>query len=371
MGDPTRWAVVPFHFWSAVLFLLGSIVGSFLNVCIHRLPRGESLVRPPSHCPHCGQSIPWFLNLPVASWLLLRGRCRSCSARISPRYLLVELLTAALFLACWLVYGERSVALALVYCLGMAGLVVATFIDFEHFIIPDTITIGGVAAGVLGSFLVPELQHAASPVEALQRCALGAGLGGGVIYAVVRLGKLFLGRQKFPLPPGTRVYFTEECLVLPDRTIPYAEVFYRRSDAIVLEARQVELVDRCYWNVPVRLTQTILHVGPDQFPTEQVHCLEAVTDRIVIPREAMGLGDVKFMAAIGAFLGAAGVLFSLIASAFIGSIVGVTLILAGRHQRSNPIPYGPYLALAAAVWALAGEPLLRWWLKFLQSHLGL
>ena len=87
--------LVPFHFWSLVFFVLGCIVGSFLNVCIHRMPLGMSIVTPPSHCPHCKYSIPWYLNIPLVTWLALRGRCKNCGAPISPRYFIVELLTGA------------------------------------------------------------------------------------------------------------------------------------------------------------------------------------------------------------------------------------------------------------------------------------
>src|SRR5437660_12093139 len=151
------WAAVPFQFWSVVLFALGCIVGSFLNVCIYRLPLGQSVVSPPSHCPHCKYSIPWFLNIPLVTWVYLGGKCRNCGAPISVRYFLVELLTGLTFLACWESYGFQSWALAVAYCIFLAGLIAATFIDFEHFIIPDEITIGGMIVGFLCSFLVPAL----------------------------------------------------------------------------------------------------------------------------------------------------------------------------------------------------------------------
>jgi len=97
MFDPRFWNTVPFHFWSLTMFIFGCIVGSFLNVCIHRMPRGESLIFPPSHCPHCGYSIPWYLNIPLFTWLLLRARCAHCRAPISARYFFVELLTGLAF----------------------------------------------------------------------------------------------------------------------------------------------------------------------------------------------------------------------------------------------------------------------------------
>src|SRR6202050_3143065 len=113
--NANNWALVPFHFWSLTFFALGCIVGSFLNVCIYRMPLGLSIVTPPSHCPHCKYAIPFYLNIPLVTWLALRGRCKKCAAPISPRYFIVELVTGAAFLSCWLVFGAKSPALALVY----------------------------------------------------------------------------------------------------------------------------------------------------------------------------------------------------------------------------------------------------------------
>src|SRR5580692_6803300 len=140
--DTATWAHVPFHFWTVAFFVLGSIVGSFLNVCIYRMPLEQSIVSPPSHCPHCNYSIPWYLNIPLFTWLFLRGKCANCGAPISIRYFLVELLTGVIFALSWIAFGHESALLSLVYCLFLSGLIAGTFIDFEHFIIPDEITIG-------------------------------------------------------------------------------------------------------------------------------------------------------------------------------------------------------------------------------------
>src|SRR5215813_13943416 len=320
--DPHTWAAVPFHFWSVVFFIFGSMVGSFLNVCIHRMPLGQSIVSPPSHCPHCKYSIPWYLNIPLITWLYLGGKCRNCGAPISIRYFLVELLTGVTFLGCWLAFGNISVALALIFCLFLSGLIVATFIDFEHFIIPDEITFGGMVLGFLCSYLVPSLQGQTSLTGAARQSLLGMGVGAGVIYAILRVGKLVFGRQRVALPTDTKIVFTETAVQLPDKAIPYEELFYRESDTITLHARTVELVDRCYKEVVVRLSPDALRIDDERLNPEEVPHLEAVSDQIVLPREAMGLGDVKFMAAIGAFLGWKAVFFSLIVSSFIGSLVG-------------------------------------------------
>src|SRR5271170_944496 len=136
MFDPKIWALVPFQFWTLCFFVFGCLAGSFLNVCIHRMPREESIVRPPSHCPHCGYSIPWYLNIPLVTWLWLRGQCANCKEDISMRYFLVEALTGTVFALSWLSFGHQVPAAAAVRCVLLAGLIAATFIDFEHFIIP-------------------------------------------------------------------------------------------------------------------------------------------------------------------------------------------------------------------------------------------
>jgi leader peptidase (prepilin peptidase)/N-methyltransferase len=361
------WAQVPFWFWGLLLFMLGSMVGSFLNVCIHRLPRGESIVSPPSHCPHCGYAIPWYLNLPLLTWLYLRGRCRNCAAPIAARYVLVELLTGLAFLGCWRGFGRASVWVALIYCLFLAGLIAASFIDFEHFIIPDEITIGGMVVGFLLSGLVPALHGAGTAAKALERSALGLAFGALLIYGILRVSKLMYGRQKFELAPDTRVFFTDTAVKLPDREIPYDDVFYRKSDTIVLQARTVEMVDRCYVRVPVRLSPQRLQVGEETFQPEEVQHLEVVTGQIVVPREAMGLGDVKFMGAIGAFLGWQAVLFSLMVSAMIGAAVGLALVAVQRAKLSSSrLPYGPYIALAAVIWMFQGPRLVAWWFRLFE-----
>ena len=360
--DTGYWAAVPFHFWSLCFFVFGCIVGSFLNVCIHRLPLGMSIVTPPSHCPHCKYSIPWFLNIPLVTWLALKGRCKNCGASISPRYFVVELLTGLMFLACWLEFGNPlhqypSMPLALVYAVFLAGLICATFIDFEHFIIPDEITFGGVAVGLVASFFLPQLQNAHTHGAGILWGAVGAVAGAGIVYGFSRLGKLLFGRQRLKWPVLSRITFTETCLHLPDKEIPYEEIFYRKTDTIVLQARTVELIDRGYEDVTIKLSPTLLTIGDEKLNPDDVPHMEAESAEIVLPREAMGLGDVKFMAAIGAFIGWQGAVFSLMASSLIGSVAGIVLILLRKREWSSRMPYGPYIAAAAVLWLFGGKNL--------------
>lgn len=366
MFDRQIWAQAPFHMWSALMFVFGSMVGSFLNVCIHRMPRDLSVISPPSHCPHCKYSIPWFLNIPLFTWLLLRGKCKNCSAPISVRYFLVELLTGVAFLICWLHFGHKSPWLALAYALLMAGFIVATFIDFEHLIIPDEITIGGAVVGFILSFAVPLLHHTTDRGVAMKTSLLGIVVASGSIYLVLRGGKLLFGKERIKLDPDSRLIFTETHLQLPDgREIPYGEMLYRDTDIIRLYAKTVELAEICYFAKQVTLTPKELTIGEEKFNPEDVKHMELVTSELVLPREAMGLGDVKFMAAIGAFIGWQASLFTFFASACIGSIVGIGMKLLKMDDKSGKIPYGPFLTLAAIIWIFLPDAAQDFWRNYL------
>jgi len=172
---------LPSELLGAMAFVVGLVVGSFLNVVIYRLPRGESLVRPGSHCPGCGQGLAPWDNVPVLSYLWLRGRCRSCRTRISPRYPAIELLTALLFASIAMRYG--ATAMTPVLLAFAAALVAAAAIDLDHRIIPDEISVGGLLLAVV---LVPAVHALAGAhfADALLRSAGGALLGGGAFWTV-------------------------------------------------------------------------------------------------------------------------------------------------------------------------------------------
>ena len=174
-----------------IVFIFGSLVGSFLNVCVHRLPQGESVVKPSSHCPDCKKSIPWYDNIPLLSYIALRGRCRFCRQKISLRYLLIELITAAVFL---LFFVRHGLGLNFFfYTIFVSGLIVATFVDIQHRIIPDEISLGGIAVGFLLSILknvihpikinleVPLVSIFLNPPPILDSF-LGILVGGGILY---------------------------------------------------------------------------------------------------------------------------------------------------------------------------------------------
>lgn len=176
-------------YFTLLSFLGGACIGSFLNVCVYRIPLDLSLNKPRrSFCPTCKASIAWYDNIPLVSYFLLRGRCRHCHASISPRYVVVELVTAVLFLLVWLKYGWSP--LTLIYLFMVAGLIVATFVDLEHLIIPDRISLGGMPVGLFLSALFPLLHGADHPLTGFMRSGIGLLAGFGILWLVATLGKM-------------------------------------------------------------------------------------------------------------------------------------------------------------------------------------
>ncbi len=182
-------------------FILGSIIGSFLNVCIVRMPHERSVVTPRSHCVHCKKMIPWYDNIPFVSYLLLKGKCRFCGAKISFRYFLVELITGLSFAGMYLYYGFSP--LLWPYLFMVSCFIVATFVDFEHRIIPDEISVGGMFAGLVFSLLIPRM-HLLQPSPGFQIrehlwsfgwSLLGVLVGGGSIYLMGLLGDVIFKKE--------------------------------------------------------------------------------------------------------------------------------------------------------------------------------
>jgi leader peptidase (prepilin peptidase)/N-methyltransferase len=266
----------------AAAVALGLVVGSFLNVVIHRAPRGESIVRPRSRCPRCGRALTPLENVPVLSWLALRGRCRGCRAPISPRYPLVELATGALFALCALRFGPGPEAV--LWMVFAAGLLAAAVIDQEHHIIPDSLSLGGLALGLVAGAVTGR------PGTALA----GALMGGGSLWLVGFL---------------------------------HARV----STAM---GRRFE-----HWPDPGE---------PPPGPASADYWLWF---------PGLGLGDVKLMAAIGAFVGPARALETLLAASLLGLAMGGMAALA-RGRISTPFGFGPALAAGAlAVTLVPHRPL--------------
>jgi len=284
-----EWAATP-GLLAGAAGLLGLVVGSFLNVVIHRLPRGESVVHPRSRCPRCGATIRAADNIPVLSWLWLRGRCRHCAAPISPRYPALELLTGALFAGLALRFGAVA-ALPLWLAFG-ALLVGIAAIDAEHQIVPDELSLGLLALGLVAMPGLGVATGGAGPWDALRGPLLGAVIGGGSLWLVgfaharvsVALGRRFAhwpGEDEAPPRPASLDYWT--------------------------------------W-----------------FP-------------------GLGFGDVKLMAGVGAFLGPTGVMEAILVAAVVGLGVGGAIALA-RRQAGVPFGFAPALAAGSLLVVLVPHP---------------
>ncbi|MBU3911621.1 MAG: prepilin peptidase [Candidatus Omnitrophica bacterium] len=176
-----------------LIFIFGAIIGSFLNVCIYRIPRKESVVFPRSRCVSCKKSIPWYDNIPFVSYIFLRGRCRSCGTRISFRYFAVEFISAAAFLILFMNF--RFTHLFWVYSLVTLSLIVVTFIDLEFQIIPDRISIGGMILGIILSALMPQMHNSLTWKGGLINSLIGLIAGGGLIYITGLLGNLAFKKE--------------------------------------------------------------------------------------------------------------------------------------------------------------------------------
>ncbi len=244
--------------YAVLSFIFSSIIGSFLNVCIYRIPLSQSIVYPPSHCPSCNRRIKWYDNIPLISYIALRGKCRYCSTHISFRYFLVEFITGLLGLLLYLKYG-LSVN-TLIFFIFSCLLIVGSFIDLSFMVIPDRISITLIAIGIVSSYFT---------VGVLES-VLSAAFGFALLYLIAVLGKL------------------------------------------------------------------------------------------IFKKDAMGGGDIKLMAGIGAFLGIKGIIFSLFCASFLGSVIGLTLIGLKHREFSSELPFGPFLSLSAIIYLFVGKAVIKY-----------
>lgn len=254
----------------AFSFMLGACVASFLNVVIWRAPRGESVVFPPSHCPKCSSRIRWWQNIPILSWLALRGKCANCKMPISPRYILIELLGALLFVAAfWKWQGSIETIFMWIW---IALMIAGSFIDFDHKLLPDFTTVGGMVLGLIYGAILSYFEKSYIP---LMCSGIGLALGFGMLWLIRFLGTL------------------------------------------------------------------------------------------AFKREAMGLGDVFLMGAVGALFGPISVLAVLILSSVFGSVVGLTMVALSKARLGKfvEIPFGPYICFSCLIWMFFSTELINWYLR--------
>lgn len=357
--------------WLIPAFLIGACIGSFLNVVIYRVPLGMSVNEPKrSFCPICRKPIPMWLNVPMLSWLWLRGKCRECAAPIAFRYFGVELLTALLFVVTWYLFPPQVVIFLWVL---MALLVSITFIDAEHLIIPTGLTWAGSLIGLGACAVWPQLPvmagEAGNWLSGLKYGGIGWVAGFVGLWFVVELGKIMFGKKamKFEKPAGwsLREPVGDQdpmCFVIDGEDIPWWDIFSRKSDKLLVECTDI-LVD----GVSAGGGQLIIREMEITLPDgtvkhlEKMKSLSGSATSVVIPREAMGMGDIHLLGMIGAFFGWSGVLFSL----FGASVFAIIAAVIGRIGFGKQLPFGPFLAMGALTWAFGGWHLWAWYLDFL------
>ena len=304
--------------------------------------------------------------MPLISWIVLRGRCANCGGKIAFRYFAVELVTALLFLAVWRSFPWQ---IAIAYWVFVSLLIVATFVDFEHFIIPDEITLGGVAAGIIASFILPSLMSTDRRLLAVAISAGSAALGYAILWLVLEGGKIAFGKKRIRLEQPTAFTWTRtgedaDFVVGEERSL-WSDHFAREKDLLLLHCDQAMIDDRALGNVTLQCRYDLVTVGDETLSLDKIDRISGVVRELQIPREAMGRGDLKFLAAIGAFLGWRAVLFTIFAGSLLGSVVGLTTLIIGKRVWSAKLPFGPYLAGGALIWMFFGGALVRWYTDLL------
>jgi leader peptidase (prepilin peptidase)/N-methyltransferase len=327
------------------------------------LPLDLSVNKPRrSFCPSCKKQLTWYQNVPLLSWLFLRGKCANCGARIAFRYFAVELLTALLFLCVWRTFPWQ---MAIAYWVFVSLLVAATFIDFEHFIIPDEITIGGTIAGIVASVAVPELMDTTNRGRAVLVSALSAVLGYVVLWVVLEAGKKVFGKKRIRLDAPAPFTWTRKGddadFVVGDEQGLWSDYFARETDQLILHCDEAIVGERNLGAADLRFHYNRVKAGDEEIALDTLDRISGVVRELEIPREAMGRGDLKFLACIGAFLGWRAVLFSIFAGSLLGSVVGIGTLVIGKRVWSAKLPFGPYLALGAMIWMFFGEALVSWY----------
>jgi leader peptidase (prepilin peptidase) / N-methyltransferase len=363
--------------WLIPAFFIGAAIGSFLNVVIYRLPLGMSVNSPKrSFCPICKKQIPMWLNLPLVSWLWLRGKCKECKAPIAFRYFGVELLTAILFAIVWWVFAPQAVVIVPFLWVLIALLVAMSFIDAEHLIIPTSLTWAGSVVGLIACMVWPRISVLAGFESiwwrGLKNGAIGWAVGFFGLAIVVELGKIAFGKKalKFDKPVAWHLKEPESDLdpmlfIIDGEEIPWWDIFSRKTDRLLVEATDIKVSGESVGGGTLTIRELEI-----QLPDGTIHglanikSLDGTATSTVIPREAMGMGDVHLLGMIGAFFGWVGVFFSL----FGASIFAIIAAVIGRVGFGKQLPFGPFLAMGAVAWLFGGWKLWEWYMEALSPY---
>ncbi len=370
---------------TVILGIIGALIGSFGNVVIYRLPAKKSVVWPRSSCPKCGHMIRPWENIPIISWLFLRGKCSNCKNPISIRYPLIEALTAAGFVALALRFPVESYGYTVFPLLAIyAMMVIMSMIDIDHYILPDSLTLPALVVAIMGTFIyAPE-----SGLPALMPALAGGAIGAGIIALINRVGSLVLRRfadtkeRLWPIGMDqvnvaavggalggwwvglglAGASFVANLVTRKPLRIP--EQFLYALWVIALVFSTTQLIIQPLQSIAGSLAATgiISIVGATFWWLRDIFSKEAAPLEDDDEPVAMGFGDVKLAAVLGAFLGWQLMLVALLFAFVIGAVIGVIGRMLGG---SRMVPFGPYLAIGGMLALFVGQPLITWYLGML------
>ena len=371
--------------WLVFLFLFGASVGSFINVVVYRLPQGLSIIRPSSHCMSCKNPLAWYDNLPIIAWFILKGRCRNCKTGFSIRYPVVELFTALLFVGLFWVYFSGEVRPGLpefdqggyliyggqIFLVGV--LLASSLIDGEHWIIPLSLSYTAVIAGVILSMIVPVFVEMApdklwqvTPYANVRTAALAAGAVVGLALAMVlvKFGVIKrsfcewdeaceeaqkLGKEEPKIQINIRREMVREIAYLTPVILVASIFMWVLTGENSLGERWVVLIIEQKWLAGLLGSVFGFMIGA------AVVWGTRILGSLAFGKEAMGLGDVHLMAAVGAMLGWQSPLIAFFLAPFFGLGYALMKMII---QRTREIPYGPFLSMATLIVMVLHDPII-------------
>lgn len=324
---------MPGFFIGSFIFIFGACIGSFLNVCIVRMPQELSVVKPRSHCMSCKKTVAWYDNIPLLSYIILSGKCRHCGQKFSIRYFFVELLTALIFVGLYRYFGLSGQCAA--YMVMVSCFLVAIFTDFEHRIIPDEISVGGMFMGIVLSVIVADL-HVLDVKELMigrmiMRVVVGICFG---IHVIEYLWHRHRFEKEDIVLLGVIIG-----MVLMEWTIDFSLNLVSSGSVVALHLRSLS----------ASLTGALLGGGV-------IYGMGLVGD-FIFGKESMGGGDVKLMALIGAFLGWKLAVLTFFIAPFFGAFYGIAEKI---RTKESAIAYGPFIVMGAVVSMFYGDVIIKW-----------
>lgn len=357
--------------WLLPLFLglFGACVGSFLNVVIYRMPRGMSVNEPRrSFCPQCKAPIPWYLNLPVISYLILRGRTACCGRHYTARYCVVELVCALLFAAIAWYFCTDDIITQVLLCVWMAAMLACFCIDWEQMVVLPPLTLIAAGSGVGVSLLSPWFcGEGTEPLQGLMSSLSGA-FGGFLLFRLVALaGKFFFGRKQQAYDAPQEWVLRQAAdgedveLLIGNERLLWSDLFMESSNRFTLQAGTESSHETGAGELLFTVNSLTLPDGTT-LSLEEHDELRGTCRGYSSRKEAMGSGDAWLALAIGALCGWQGVVFALVG----GSFIGIGAAIVARIGRGTPMPFGPALIAAACIWLFWGTELVAAYLEWVE-----